>query len=94
MLKSTHKNYVCFAILSTDTLWDLAAAEVLHRERGAGGEDGGGDGGGGGGEEAAVSERTIFIVGSKAGVCHVWISCTSQGGVGPPTRSFTLCISP
>uniref|UniRef100_A0A8C5HAF4 Cytoplasmic dynein 2 light intermediate chain 1 n=1 Tax=Gouania willdenowi TaxID=441366 RepID=A0A8C5HAF4_GOUWI len=44
--------------ISTDTLWEQAAAEVRGRE----GESRGADGG------ESVSERTVFLMGSKAGV--------------------------
>uniref|UniRef100_A0A3B5AYK8 Cytoplasmic dynein 2 light intermediate chain 1 n=1 Tax=Stegastes partitus TaxID=144197 RepID=A0A3B5AYK8_9TELE len=43
--------------LSSDTLWELAAAEVHSRESGGGEEDGG----------ETVSERSVFLMGSKAG---------------------------
>lgn len=44
---------------SSDSLWEQAAAEVQSLEA-AGGE-----------EEEAVSERTVFLMGSKAGVCSL-----------------------
>lgn len=50
---------ICFVLVSSDTLWELAAAEVHSREP-EGGEEDGGD---------TVSERTVFLMGSKAGVC-------------------------
>ncbi|XP_034407988.1 cytoplasmic dynein 2 light intermediate chain 1 isoform X1 [Cyclopterus lumpus] len=43
--------------ISSDTLWEQAAAEVHSREAAAGEEDRG----------EAVSERTVFLMGSKAG---------------------------
>ncbi|XP_022619384.1 cytoplasmic dynein 2 light intermediate chain 1 [Seriola dumerili] len=43
--------------ISSDTLWELAAAEVRNRESGGGEEDGG----------ETVSERTVFLMGSKSG---------------------------
>uniref|UniRef100_A0A672JRY4 Dynein, cytoplasmic 2, light intermediate chain 1 n=1 Tax=Salarias fasciatus TaxID=181472 RepID=A0A672JRY4_SALFA len=43
---------------SPDTLWEQAAAEVQSRERGDGERDGG----------EALSERSVFLMGSKAGV--------------------------
>lgn len=43
---------------SSGTLWDLAAAEVHSRES----EDGYG-------ERNVAIERTVFLMGSKAGVC-------------------------
>ena len=49
----------CLLFNSSDTLWELAAAEVLSRETEGGEEDGG---------ETAVSERSVFLMGSKAGV--------------------------
>uniref|UniRef100_A0A3Q3N9W8 Dynein cytoplasmic 2 light intermediate chain 1 n=1 Tax=Mastacembelus armatus TaxID=205130 RepID=A0A3Q3N9W8_9TELE len=45
--------------VSSDTLWELAAAEAESRESGVREEDGG----------DAVSERSVFLMGSKAGVC-------------------------
>lgn len=44
-------------LVSSDTLWELAAAEVQSRESG-GGEEGG----------ETVNERSVFLMGSKAGV--------------------------
>lgn len=49
----------CFVLVSSDTLWELAASEVHSRET-EGGEEDGGD---------TVSERSVFLMGSKAGVC-------------------------
>ncbi|XP_076016457.1 cytoplasmic dynein 2 light intermediate chain 1 [Genypterus blacodes] len=43
--------------VSSDTLWELAAAEVRSRESGGVEEDGG----------EATGERTVFLIGSKAG---------------------------
>lgn len=53
--------FVCFTLSSTDKLWDLAAAEVQSQERSAGEDAGAGAEAGG--------ERTVFLMGSKAGVC-------------------------
>lgn len=53
--------FVVFA--SCDKLWELAAAEVQGRETGGGEEDGG----------ETVSERTVFLIGSKAAVCFTFI---------------------
>lgn len=44
--------------VSSDTLWELAAAEVQSRESGGGEEDGG----------EPVNERCVFLMGSKAAV--------------------------
>lgn len=52
-------NTVAFVFVSSDTLWELAAAEVQSREGGGGEEDGG----------ETVNERSVFLMGSKAGVC-------------------------
>lgn len=49
----------CLVFVSSDTLWEQAAAEV-HRREAEGGEEDGGE---------TVSERTVFLMGSKAGVC-------------------------
>lgn len=46
--------------VSSDTLWELAAAEVHSRESGGAEERDGGE---------AVNERTVLLMGSKAGVC-------------------------
>lgn len=49
---------VLSCVVSTDTLWELAAAEVRDRESG-------------GGEEVVgetVCERSVFLMGSKSGV--------------------------
>lgn len=47
---------------SSDTLWDVAAAEVRSRENRTDEEDA---------EEDAhfLTQRTVFFMGSKAGVC-------------------------
>eukprot|EP00064_Thunnus_orientalis_P004466 superscaffoldBa00000406_g4478 len=50
---------------NSDTLWELAATEVQNRDTGGGEEDGG----------ETVSERTVFLMGSKAGpkdIAHLW----------------------
>lgn len=46
--------------VSSDTLWELAAAEVHSRESGGAEDRDGGE---------AVNERTVLLMGSKAGVC-------------------------
>lgn len=51
--------------VSSDTLWELAAAEVHSRESGGAEERDGGE---------AVNERTVLLMGSKAGVCVSLIS--------------------
>lgn len=43
-------------VFSTDCLWELAAGELRDRDR-EGGYDGGGE-----------TERSVFLMGSKAGV--------------------------
>ncbi|XP_062852076.1 cytoplasmic dynein 2 light intermediate chain 1 isoform X2 [Trichomycterus rosablanca] len=56
--------------ISTDTLWDLAAAEVQARERRTEEEEDNADE-----ESHAPCERTVFFTGSKAGskdVAHLW----------------------
>lgn len=56
---SRTKCHFCLVFVSSDTLWEQAAAEVHSRETDGGEEDGG----------ETVSERTVFLMGSKAGVC-------------------------
>lgn len=54
---------------SSASLWELAAADVHQRKTEAEeeAEEGGGGGGGGGGGDP-VAERSVFLMGSKAGV--------------------------
>lgn len=58
-LKPHFYKYFFVIFISSDTLWELAAAEVHSRETGV--------------EEEAVgeivNERTVFMMGSKTGVC-------------------------
>uniref|UniRef100_A0A674C594 Dynein, cytoplasmic 2, light intermediate chain 1 n=1 Tax=Salmo trutta TaxID=8032 RepID=A0A674C594_SALTR len=48
--------------ISSDTLWELASAEVQSREDGKGGEEDGGV------DPVSLNERTVFFIGNKAGV--------------------------
>lgn len=49
----------CLVFVSSDTLWELAAEEARGQGAGGGQEAGG----------EADSERSVFLIGSKAGVC-------------------------
>ncbi|XP_034040747.1 cytoplasmic dynein 2 light intermediate chain 1 [Thalassophryne amazonica] len=63
----------------SDSLWDLAAAEVRSRERGGGEEDGG----------EAVSERTVFLMGSKnGGKTSILLRCLDREEPPKPTLAL------
>ncbi|KAM9808754.1 cytoplasmic dynein 2 light intermediate chain 1 isoform X3 [Syngnathus typhle] len=65
----------------TDKLWDLAAAEVQSRERDAG-EDADGRG-------EAVGERTVFLMGSKAGgKTSLLLRCLDRDEPAKPTLAL------
>ncbi|XP_072246807.1 cytoplasmic dynein 2 light intermediate chain 1 isoform X1 [Leuresthes tenuis] len=64
---------------SSDTLWELAAAEVQSRESGGGEEDGG----------ETVSERTVFLMGSKAGgKTSILLRCLDRDEPPKPTLAL------
>uniref|UniRef100_A0A669BJ11 Cytoplasmic dynein 2 light intermediate chain 1 n=1 Tax=Oreochromis niloticus TaxID=8128 RepID=A0A669BJ11_ORENI len=66
--------------ISSDTLWELAAAEVHSRESG-GAEDG--DGG------EAVNERTVLLMGSKAGgKTSILLRCLDRDELSKPTLAL------
>ncbi|XP_013887737.1 cytoplasmic dynein 2 light intermediate chain 1 isoform X2 [Austrofundulus limnaeus] len=66
--------------MSSDTLWELAAAEVQSRESGAGEEDGG---------ETSVCERTVFLMGSKAGgKTSILLRCLDRDEPPKPTLAL------
>ncbi|XP_071393788.1 cytoplasmic dynein 2 light intermediate chain 1 [Centroberyx affinis] len=63
--------------ISSDTLWELAAAEVQSRESGDGEEDGG------------ESERTVFLMGSKAGgKTSILLRCLDRDEPSKPTLAL------
>ncbi|XP_028323898.1 cytoplasmic dynein 2 light intermediate chain 1 [Gouania willdenowi] len=65
--------------ISTDTLWEQAAAEVRGRE----GESRGADGG------ESVSERTVFLMGSKAGgKTSILLRCLDRDEPSKPTLAL------
>ncbi|KAM4590837.1 cytoplasmic dynein 2 light intermediate chain 1 isoform 2-T2 [Odontesthes bonariensis] len=67
------------AKISSDTLWELAAAEVQNRESGCGEEDGG----------ETVSERTVFLMGSKAGgKTSILLRCLDRDEPPKPTLAL------
>ncbi|KAM9726561.1 cytoplasmic dynein 2 light intermediate chain 1 [Menidia menidia] len=64
--------------ISSDTLWELAAAEVQSRE-GEGGEDGG----------ETLSERTVVLMGSKAGgKTSILLRCLDRDEPPKPTLAL------
>ncbi|XP_015233692.1 PREDICTED: cytoplasmic dynein 2 light intermediate chain 1 [Cyprinodon variegatus] len=64
---------------STDTLWELAAAEVQNRENDA--EEGHG--------REAVCERTVFLMGSKAGgKTSILLRCLERDETPKPTLAL------
>uniref|UniRef100_UPI0037E8131B cytoplasmic dynein 2 light intermediate chain 1 n=1 Tax=Semicossyphus pulcher TaxID=241346 RepID=UPI0037E8131B len=65
--------------LSSDTLWEQAAAEVHRRETGDGEEDKG----------ETVSERTVFLMGSKAGgKTSILLRCLDRDEPSKPTLAL------
>ncbi|CAJ1067093.1 cytoplasmic dynein 2 light intermediate chain 1 [Xyrichtys novacula] len=66
--------------ISSDTLWELAAAEVHCKESGGeGGEDGG----------ETVNERTVFLMGSKAGgKTSILLRCLDRDEPAKPTLAL------
>ncbi|XP_026212675.1 cytoplasmic dynein 2 light intermediate chain 1 [Anabas testudineus] len=65
--------------LSSDTLWELAAAEVQSRESGGGEEDGG----------ETVNERSVFLMGSKAGgKTSILLRCLDRDESSKPTLAL------
>ncbi|XP_056465790.1 cytoplasmic dynein 2 light intermediate chain 1 [Gadus chalcogrammus] len=67
--------------ISTDTLWGLAAAEVQNRNSNTSEDHGGGDG--------AVSQRTVFIVGSKTGgKTSILLRCLDRDEATKPTLAL------
>ncbi|XP_038592970.1 cytoplasmic dynein 2 light intermediate chain 1 [Micropterus salmoides] len=63
--------------ISSDTLWELAAAEVRETE---GGEEDGGE---------TVSERTVFLLGSKAGgKTSILLRCIDRDEPSKPTLAL------
>ncbi|XP_041644690.1 cytoplasmic dynein 2 light intermediate chain 1 [Cheilinus undulatus] len=64
---------------SSDTLWELAAAEVHSRETGGGEEDSG----------LTVNERTVFLMGSKAGgKTSILLRCLDRDEPSRPTLAL------
>ncbi|XP_017287245.1 cytoplasmic dynein 2 light intermediate chain 1 isoform X2 [Kryptolebias marmoratus] len=67
------------AKISSDTLWELAAAEAQSRQSGAAEEDGG----------DTVSERTVFLMGSKAGgKTSILLRCLDRDEPPKPTLAL------
>ncbi|XP_049456398.1 cytoplasmic dynein 2 light intermediate chain 1 [Epinephelus fuscoguttatus] len=65
--------------ISSDTLWEQAAAEVHSRETDGGEEDGG----------ETVSERTVFLMGSKAGgKTSILLRCLDRDEPSKPTLAL------
>uniref|UniRef100_A0A3Q3SXN0 Cytoplasmic dynein 2 light intermediate chain 1 n=1 Tax=Mastacembelus armatus TaxID=205130 RepID=A0A3Q3SXN0_9TELE len=65
--------------VSSDTLWELAAAEAESRESGVREEDGG----------DAVSERSVFLMGSKAGgKTSILLRCLDRDEPSKPTLAL------
>ncbi|XP_042289151.1 cytoplasmic dynein 2 light intermediate chain 1 [Thunnus maccoyii] len=65
--------------ISSDTLWELAATEVQNRDTGGGEEDGG----------ETVSERTVFLMGSKAGgKTSILLRCLDRDEPSKPTLAL------
>lgn len=65
--------------ISSDTLWELATAEVHSRESGVGEEDGG----------VMVSDRTVFLMGSKAaGKTSILFRCLDRDEPAKPTLAL------
>ncbi|XP_058507539.1 cytoplasmic dynein 2 light intermediate chain 1 [Solea solea] len=63
----------------SDTLWELAAAEVRDRESGGGEEDRG----------ETVSERTVFVIGSKSGgKTSILLRCLDRDEQSKPTLAL------
>uniref|UniRef100_A0A1A8N4Q0 Cytoplasmic dynein 2 light intermediate chain 1 n=2 Tax=Nothobranchius rachovii TaxID=451742 RepID=A0A1A8N4Q0_9TELE len=67
------------AKLNSDTLWELAASEVLSRESGAPEEDG----------ADTVCERSVFLMGSKAGgKTSILLRCLDRDEPPKPTLAL------
>ncbi|KAJ0044061.1 hypothetical protein NL108_006239, partial [Boleophthalmus pectinirostris] len=60
----------------SETLWEFAAADVQQRQSGVGEED----------RSIEPSERTVFLIGSKAGVCLVYFKLLDE----PPRPTLAL----
>ncbi|KAG7462639.1 hypothetical protein MATL_G00186970 [Megalops atlanticus] len=68
----------------SDTLWELAALEVRNRENGADEEEGDAAG-----NPPAMGERTVFIVGSKAGgKTTILLRCLDRDEPPKPTLAL------
>lgn len=67
------------ARISSDTLWELAAAEVRSQESGAGEGDGG----------ESVCERSVFLMGSKSGgKTSILLRCLERDEPPKPTLAL------
>ncbi|KAL0983840.1 hypothetical protein UPYG_G00133440 [Umbra pygmaea] len=70
--------------ISSDTLWELASAEVKSRENGAGGEEDGGED-----VRLSLSERTVFFIGNKAGgKTTILLRCLDRDELPKPTLAL------
>ncbi|XP_067092751.1 cytoplasmic dynein 2 light intermediate chain 1 isoform X1 [Osmerus mordax] len=68
--------------ISSDTLWDLAAAEVCSRETGSAEEDGKD-------ERTLFIERTVFFMGNKAGgKTSILLRCLERDEAPKPTLAL------
>uniref|UniRef100_A0A3B4ESU7 Cytoplasmic dynein 2 light intermediate chain 1 n=1 Tax=Pundamilia nyererei TaxID=303518 RepID=A0A3B4ESU7_9CICH len=66
--------------ISSDTLWELAAAEVHSRESGGAEDRDGGE---------AVNERTVLLMGSKAGgKTSILLRCLDRDELSKPTLAL------
>ncbi|XP_024283437.1 cytoplasmic dynein 2 light intermediate chain 1 isoform X1 [Oncorhynchus tshawytscha] len=69
--------------ISSDTLWELASAEVQSREDGTGGEEDGGV------DPVSLNERTVFFIGNKAGgKTTILLRCLDRDEPPKPTLAL------
>ncbi|XP_071250414.1 cytoplasmic dynein 2 light intermediate chain 1 isoform X3 [Salvelinus alpinus] len=69
--------------ISSDTLWELASAEVQSREDGTGREEDGGV------DPGSLNERTVFFIGNKAGgKTTILLRCLDRDEPPKPTLAL------
>ncbi|XP_023994740.1 cytoplasmic dynein 2 light intermediate chain 1 isoform X3 [Salvelinus sp. IW2-2015] len=69
--------------ISSDTLWELASAEVQSREDRTGGEEDGGV------DPGSLNERTVFFIGNKAGgKTTILLRCLDRDEPPKPTLAL------
>ncbi|XP_014066057.1 cytoplasmic dynein 2 light intermediate chain 1 isoform X3 [Salmo salar] len=69
--------------ISSDTLWELASAEVQSREDGKGGEEDGGV------DPVSLNERTVFFIGNKeGGKTTILLRCLDRDEPPKPTLAL------